>query len=398
MQRFQDFRPYKRVPMKDRELKDLLAKTAIQFVTEDQEWKAQSISVQSMHPYFALTGELEAYAIALEASDQRQFTVFSGANMKHPPIIQAYEGRPPHAFWGNQYFYDSEKGRRDLTGLRIAKALYLGALCHGVEVSDQGKTRYLDLTRHCEIPGAFVEQIKTRREEILAPNVPQEKEPVNRNEVAFVEEAERMELRQMEWAYLGSHSRWHYGYINGVPRCEWSSSGAIPGGCAPCSAAMVLGYWGNRGYGTLPAIAWDSMGSDPDEDALQNALEAAMETNSRGMTEGRHVDNGIRDVLDDYGCSGFRVTNWYTASRTDFIRGVNRVDDGHPFLLHVSGSETYGNHTMCVIGYKYNDGGVWRPWHTMMYKCLTTWAENGTNWVYVSYAEGDYPKQTTITR
>jgi hypothetical protein len=70
-----------------------------------------------------------------------------------------------------------------------------------------------------------------------------------------------MELRLLEWVYLGSHSRWHEDYISGVPRCEWSCSGAIPGGCSPCAATMVLGYWGNRGYGSLPEIDWDSMGS-----------------------------------------------------------------------------------------------------------------------------------------
>ena len=102
-------------------------------------------------------------------------------------------------------------------------------------------------------------------------------------------------------------------------------------------------------------------------------------------------------MLADYGCSGFRVTNWWTASRTDFRRGVSRVDDGHPFLLNVSDSDTYGDHSMCVIGYRYNDGGV-RRWHSMRYKCLTTWASRGTDWEYVSYAEGDSQMQTTITR
>ena len=122
-----------------------------------------------------------------------------------------------------------------------------------------------------------------------------------------------------------------------------------------------------------------------------------MDTDSVGFTEGCHIDNGIERVLDNYDCSGFRVTNWWTASRTDFMRGVNRVDDGHPFLLNVSDSDTYGDHSMCVIGYRYNDGGV-RRWHSMRYKCLTTWASRGTDWEYVSYAEGDSQMQTTITR
>jgi hypothetical protein len=397
MQRFQDFRPYRRVPMTDKELRTLLAKSAAQFVAEDQGWKAQDVSVVDMSPYYSLTGKLEAYAIELQASGDRRFTVIGGANMKHPPIIQACEGDPPHFYYDKQYFYDREKGRRELTGLEIKNNLYLGAFCYGVEVSDQGKTLYLDLTRHFEIPGAFVDRIKARHQVPAKRNAQEEKEPVDRNEVAFFEEAERMELRLLEWVYLGSHSRWHEGYISGVPRCEWSSSGAIPGGCSPCAATMVLGYWGNKGYGSLPEIDWDSMGSDPDEDTLQNALEAAMDTDNTGYTEGHNIDNGIRDVLDDYGCSGFRVTNWWTASRTDFMRGVNRVDDGHPFLLNVSDSDTYGDHSMCVIGYRYNDGGA-RLWHSMRYKCLTTWASRGTDWEYVSYAEGDSQMQTTITR
>lgn len=398
MQRFQDFQPYKRVPMTEDELKDLLAESAVQFVVEDQEWKVEGASVADMSPYFAPTGELEAYAIELKVSDERHFTVIGGANLKHPPIIQAYEGVPPHHHFEKLHFFDPEKGKQGLDGLEFRKNLYLGAFCYGVEVDDAGETRYLDLTRYIEIPREFVEQIKKRPEVPKEAEDPKETEPVDRGQVAFVEEAERMELRQMEWAYLGSHSSWHYGYITGVPRCEWHSSGTVPGGCSPCSATMVLGYWGRRGYGTLPYITWSSMGSDPDEETLQNALEAAMHTDSSGNTQGWRIDNGIRDVLADYHCSGFRVSNHYTGDRTDFIRGVNRVNDGHPFLVNVTGSATYHDHSMCCIGYKYNDGGFWRPWHSMYYKCLTTWESDGTNWEYVSYAEGDSLMQTTVTR
>jgi hypothetical protein len=396
MQRFQTLQPFKRVPMTDKELTDFLASSAVQFVAEDEEWGADDPTVQEMCPYYSLTGELEAYVIVLQASG-RMFTVVGGANMKHPPIIQAYEGPAPHYTFDKAYFIDGEKGKRELGGMEVVKNLYLGAFCYGVEVVDKdtGKTRWLDLIRHREIPEQFVKDLMARPLE--PPEAKDDPEPVDRKEAAFVEEGVRMELRETEWAYLGTHSKMHYGYIYGVPRCEWGSAGSIPGGCAPCSAAMVLGYWGRKGYGTLPYIDLTSMGADPDEETLQNALEAAMHTDSEGDTYTYDVDGGIREVLEDYNCSGFRVITHYTLSRTDFIRGVNRVDDKEPFLLLVYDSATYGNHAMPVIGYKYNDGGFFEPWHSMYYKCLTTWAENGTNWVYVSYAEGDSPKQTTVT-
>jgi hypothetical protein len=398
MQRFQDFRPYKRVPMTEEELQDLLAQSAIQFVVEDEEWGAKEASVADMTPYYSFTGELEAYAIELKVAGERSFTVIGGANLKHPPIIQAYEGVPPHHHFADLHFFDADKGRCELDGLEFKRNLYLGAFCYGVEVDDAGKTRYLDLTRYREIPPSFVEQVRTRPQVPKEAEDPEEKEPVDHEEVDFVKDGLRMEMRLLEWNYLGSHSSWHYGYISGVPRCEWDSSGTIPGGCSPCAATMVLGYWGRKRYGTLPYITWSSMGSDPDEDTLQNALEAAMRTDSTGTTQAWNIDNGIRDVLADYNCSGFRVTNHWTGDRTDFIRGVNRVNDRHPFLVNVHGSDIYQNHSMCCVGYKYNDGGFWHPWHSMYYKCLTTWASDGTNWVYVSYAEGDWLMQTTVTR
>jgi hypothetical protein len=119
-----------------------------------------------------------------------------------------------------------------------------------------------------------------------------DKEKVDRTKISCAGEIERMELRQREWNYLGSHSAWHTGYVKGVPRCEWHSSGSIPGGCAPCSATMLLGYLGTLGYGTLPHITWNSMGTDPDEDTLQNALEVAMGTNGAGTTWTFNIDNG----------------------------------------------------------------------------------------------------------
>ncbi len=56
MERFPDFRPYKRVSMTDQEVNELLQESAVQFVVEDQEWKTRDVSVAETTPYFSLTG------------------------------------------------------------------------------------------------------------------------------------------------------------------------------------------------------------------------------------------------------------------------------------------------------------------------------------------------------
>jgi hypothetical protein len=158
--------------------------------------------------------------------------------------------------------------------------------------------------------------------------------------------------------------------IGGVPAYYWKY------GCSPTAAAMVMGYWKNRGLTPLPAVTDTGVG-DPLNRDLATAMGthvcgdgswwwAYLDQEHCGRTSPGSISIGIHSVFEQSGIkqSGWRVYNYKDLS---FDTDATELDNGYPFILSMwsggaseGSSETYGEHSVAVIGYNrvYSDNPI----------------------------------------
>jgi hypothetical protein len=164
--------------------------------------------------------------------------------------------------------------------------------------------------------------------------------------------------------------------ITGVPDFDWSY------GCSPSAGADVLGYWDANGYDLLIDYyfnRWDPLEYEWDYNVpnVQQQLSWAMKTDSsQGATYISDIGPGIRMVCNhpDYG------NNFGFSDYTDYNQSlgylINEIRLGYPAVWNVLSHPTYGNHSMCAMG--------WGPPDTT-YICLhDTWSSTSVevlvNW------------------
>ncbi len=139
--------------------------------------------------------------------------------------------------------------------------------------------------------------------------------------------------------------------ITGVPDFDWSY------GCSPSAGADVLGYWDANGYDLLIDYyfnRWDPLEYEWDYNVpnVQQQLSWAMNTDSStGGTSLSDIGPGIRMVSNhpDYGNNyGFEDFTDY-----DQLLGylINEIRSGYPAVWNVFSHPTYGNHSMCAMGW-----------------------------------------------
>ncbi len=171
--------------------------------------------------------------------------------------------------------------------------------------------------------------------------------------------------------------------ITGVSDFDWSY------GCSPSAAADVLGYWDANGYPLLIDYTfnrYDPLEGEWDYNVpnVQQQLSWAMHTDStQGSTSISNIGTGIRTVCNhpDY------QNNYGFTDYTDFDQSlsylINELNLGYPAVWNVISHPTYGNHSMCAMG--------WGPPDTN-YICLhDTWSstpvEVVVNWNWSTTAE-----------
>jgi hypothetical protein len=139
--------------------------------------------------------------------------------------------------------------------------------------------------------------------------------------------------------------------ITGVPDFDWSY------GCSPSAGADVLGYWDANGYDLLIDYYFDRYDAvehetDYDVPNVQQQLSWAMNTDSStGGTSLSDIGSGIRMVCNhpDYE-NNYGFEDW-----TDYDQSlgylINEIRSGYPAVWNVFSHPTYGNHSMCAMGW-----------------------------------------------
>ncbi|MCK9593713.1 MAG: C39 family peptidase [Methanoregula sp.] len=139
--------------------------------------------------------------------------------------------------------------------------------------------------------------------------------------------------------------------ISGVPNFEWRW------GCSPTSAAMVVGYWRNRGLNRLPDA------TIPHGDPLNQALATEMGTTTvfgqEGWTWPWMIAYGINRVVTvNYGyhyTSGSAVVTAYSWPAIQ-----SEIDSDRPFVLSMLWAgppiNAFG-HSVAAVGYGYDSWG-----------------------------------------
>jgi len=131
--------------------------------------------------------------------------------------------------------------------------------------------------------------------------------------------------------------------IEAVPDYTWYK------GCSPTAAANVLGFWDDHGY---PLLVVGGTSATGNVTSLIEDLASAMGTTSDGSTSAWNIDEGIIAVCNspEYGNEyNFDADNeYFTLSWNAYKSEINA---GRPMIYHVSGHETYGNHSMTGVGW-----------------------------------------------
>ena len=166
--------------------------------------------------------------------------------------------------------------------------------------------------------------------------------------------------------------------ISGVPDFDWSY------GCSPTASADVLGYWDAN-----PCLyllidyyfnRWDGLEGEWDYDVpnVQQELAIAMDTDTlhTGGTSLSDIAPGTQAVCNDpewNNCYSFTCEN----VGDDWSRLISELNAHHPVHWCVLGHPTYGNHSVCAMG--------WGPPSNMWICIHDTWSTTPEEMVIPSW-------------
>ncbi len=183
--------------------------------------------------------------------------------------------------------------------------------------------------------------------------------------------------------------------ITGVPDFDWSY------GCSPTASSDVLGYWDANGYPLLIDYyfdRWDPLEYEWDYNVpnVQQQISWAMHTDSTtGGTSISDIGPGTRSVCNhpDY------ENNYGFDDFTDYDQSlgylINEIRLGFPAIWNVMSHPTYGNHSICAMG--------WGPPDTTYICVHDTWSStpeerlvNWYGWSSDRYSVGIRPGDATL--
>jgi len=139
--------------------------------------------------------------------------------------------------------------------------------------------------------------------------------------------------------------------ITGVPDFDWSY------GCSPTASADVLGYWDANGYPLLIDYyftRWDGVEYEWDYNVpnVQQQLSWAMHTDSStGGTSLSDIGPGTRTVCNHPDYENNYGFDQYTNYAQSLGYLINEIRSGYPAIWNVFSHPTYGNHSICAMGW-----------------------------------------------
>ncbi|ADJ26832.1 hypothetical protein Dehly_1552 [Dehalogenimonas lykanthroporepellens BL-DC-9] len=325
--------------------------------------------------YYAVDGTKVAYEFTVVNMDEPIGYVIISATKDLPPLLEAGEGRSPSSY------LKETKNLAIMENLTSSadkpRFLWWGALTYSVQYGEQMKEKglaiHLQSGRIMSVPSELpVFEVDTTLAEAAWIEVMNKS-----NQVGTVVRSSNYHwitgvpcYYQQGWS--GGHGDDYSQYAT-WPSCR--GTGADPwakwDGCTPIAGSMILGYWDGMGYTSIPN----------GEDLLIDDCHHWMHTDFDGFTTGSDIDDGLENLLEEYGYNDFSVRNDGHVAWSDI---TIHVDNDYPEILSFVFNPTYGNHSVAVVGY-IEDGenkqiiihdtltasAAWIGWGTFAYPIIT---------------------------
>jgi hypothetical protein len=311
------------------------------FISDLSKW--DDATVEYSMTFYDPDGNKSAYSFDVIDNGDYAGYILVSATRNNYPILEFSEGTLPNTLGEALSKSSSEVNEyaeeNDLT-VSDTKPLYLGGTFYYVEYSLTNSTEKVSET-------------------LLLDLVTSQTISLEESESFAVTSADSIDSKLLEQKKSEANELWSSleeemsfrGIVSSNMRSSRSVSG-IPGvpyydqvrGCSPTAAGIVLGYWEDNGYSSLP-----------DGDPLIEELADAMNTDSNGNTYTRNIDDGIEDVCSDYNYNNFDASNDYYLSWSEVKSEINA---DRPFMINMQNggqasgrNQEYGDHSVACFGY-----------------------------------------------
>lgn len=318
--------------------------------SEYDSWKNAEVALSTT--YYNLNDELSAYAFDVIVDGQNEGYIIISATEDNYPALELSRGTLPgkkaSAMKKDQArAVDSFAAKKGLTA-ESSKPVYLGGtfFYEKYELVDTANTkqasiivdvtdnRVIDLSDKAEVIPFNTSPSRTDR---MAMNADIKKQWDRQNAAI-----EQFNTESFTTASAATSSGTQF--INNVPNYAWYI------GCSPTASGMVLGYWKNMGYTSLPSGT-----------TLINELANAMGTSRtwplNGATWPWNIASGISTLASNHGYS-----NFYSFSRPDDAWDTlkSEINANRPFVISMlhggvaadsNTNQAYGEHSVACIGY-----------------------------------------------
>jgi hypothetical protein len=315
------------------------------------EWKNATVGLSTV--YYDLDGNKSAYSFNVIKNKQQVGYIITSATTDNFPVIEFSKGKIPNEIpelttsskslvkeRANKI--KSESTDKEELTIGEMKSLYLGPTFYYTEYTltdNKSKAKekvIVDLTSST---------IVNSNESNVSVPVGEKDYFYNSTHLKQQQEIRKQNANK-QWTTLekeiASSSSYsaasNQGYVNNVPYYSWLD------GCSPTSSGMVLDYWSKNGFSNIPDTS--------DGYTLIDSLATAMGTSSTWPNDGAtwpwNISPGIITVCQNCGYTGFSAPNNWVLAWNDV---VNEVNAKHPFVLSMTASSIYGQHSVATVGY-----------------------------------------------
>lgn len=346
------------------------------------DWK--NADVRQSRTYYDLADQKTAYAFDVLVKGKYAGYILISATTENSPVLELSKGKLPDPDSGSSKASIQKYADNAGYTLKERKPVYLGGTFYYSKYSFSNSRGELQKETYVnELTGQISDLTNTSNQI-----------PVNltAQQLSLIQQEKREDVQQKwekqrtllsrqnassgSFVTAGVKATSSSNYIYGVPKYAWTI------GCSPTASAMVLAYWKNNGYSSLPQGT-----------PLIQALATAMGTGSTWPLEGStwpwNIAPGINTVFSNY-YSKSPASNDFLP---DWTKSKNEIDAGRPFVLNmllgntpVGGTQAYGQHSVAVAGYVSgidNYLTIHDTWDTTNYHLISygNWGSSMNTWV-----------------
>lgn len=349
LSRGQTLQPASEITVNINEAESLALYNVRELATKDQELSLWSdATVELATTYYDIKNQKTAYAFNVLNDGQYAGYILISATTDKYPVLELSKGRIPGS--------DPEiaaKSRATISeslseGKEIIVSDYTPVYLGGLDYYQKYTVKNLKTKKNEEV---FVDVHSSKIVNIsdVTNAVPDKNTPAQWNtyqkekqdDIRKSWSLQRQMMQNGSVANMAVSARSTLSYTNtisGVPIYFWTR------GCSPTAAAMVLGYWHDHGYPSLPLST-----------TLINAIADKMATDPSGSTWPFNIGYGVNQVLNTYQYYSLRASDDYVPT---WSRDVAEIDASRPFVLSMYNGGTgagrstpYGDHSVTCIGY-----------------------------------------------